>query len=129
MLKTNCKRVNARIQNYIIQNFDASNYAPEFDNVNRDDFNEICKCIITVAKRETPFLRNKNIYMLLEYYFTTAPAVIGLRPLLLDSSARDIVCEWLNQTEKESEKYSDAAVREFALHLLSREIVKGATKK
>lgn len=131
MLRTTSKKATARIRNYIMTNFDKdinTDYGEEFSGIDKDNFCDVCKCIVTIAKREKPFLRNKNIYMLLEDWFGGLPSLLHTLPLLGGYETREILAEWLEQTEAEQERYSDEEASEFALHLLSREIVKGATK-
>lgn len=134
--KTNSKKVNEKIKNYIIESFN------EWvkDNPNFKDIKEYKKICIIIAKTcIDEKLSNVNHYkaeVLQRYYKNNVYAVFkewcqGL-PSILDTlyyynvSAVEFVGGWLEQTAEEKSKYNEEQAEELATRLLFREINKNA---
>lgn len=111
MLRNTSRQAINNIRNGIINAYNGS----------ASGFNEICIDIIKTMQKETHYRRYKNVFEYLENWILS-------KPLLLDISgnASDTLADWLEQSEAEQLKYSETTAKEILLHLVAREIVKGA---
>lgn len=125
-LKSNSKAVNEAVKTYILENFDASNYTPDYDYVNTSDIKEVCKAILECCNKEKFYLSYPNTQSMLVDWIQGLPSILDTAPILYSGSAIDLIGNWLQQTEKEKSKYDETTAEQFALYLISRMIIKEA---
>lgn len=125
-LKSNSKAVNEAVKTYVLENFDTSNYIPDYDNVNVSNIKEVCKAILECCNKEKFYLSYPNTQSMLIDWMQGLPSILDTAPILYSGSAIDLVGNWLQQTEKEKSKYDETTAEQFALYLISRMIIKEA---
>lgn len=125
-LKSNSKAVNEAVKTYILENFDTSNYTPDYDHVNASNIKEVCKAILDCCNKEKFYLSYHNTQSMLIDWMQGLPSILDTAPILYSGSAVDLVGNWLQQTEKEKSKYDETTAEQFALYLISRMIIKEA---
>ena len=125
-LKSNSKAVNEAVKAYILDNFDTSNYTPDYDNVNVSNIKEVCKAILECCSKEKFYLSYSNTQSMLIDWMQGLPSILDTAPILYSGSAIDLIGNWLQQTEKEKSKYDETTAEQFALYLISRMIIKEA---
>ena len=125
-LKSNSKAVNEAVKTYILENFDTSNYTPDYDNVNVSNIKEVCKAILECCNKEKFYLSYPNTQSMLIDWMQGLPSILDTAPILYSGSAIDLIGNWLQQTEKEKSKYDETTAEQFALYLISRMIIKEA---
>ena len=125
-LKSNSKAVNEAVKTYILENFDTSNYAPDYDYVNISNIKEVCRSILKCCNEEKFYLSYPNTQSMLIDWMQGLPSILNTAPILYSGSAVDLVGNWLQQTEKEKSKYDETTAEQFALYLISRMIIKEA---
>lgn len=125
-LKSNSKAVNEAVKTYILENFDTSNYTPDYDSVNVSNIKEVCKAILDCCNKEKFYLSYPNTQSMLIDWMRGLPSILDTAPILYSGSAIDLVGNWLQQTEKEKSKYDETTAEQFALYLISRMIIKEA---
>lgn len=125
-LKSNSKAVNEAVKTYILENFDTSNYAPDYDHVNVSNIKEVCKAILECCNKEKFCFSYPNTQSMLIDWMQGLPSILDTAPILYSGSAIDLVGNWLQQTEKEKSKYDETNAEQFALYLISRMIIKEA---
>lgn len=59
-LKSNSKAVNEVVKAYILENFDTSNYTPDYDHVNPSNIKEVCKAILDCCNKEKFYISYPN---------------------------------------------------------------------
>ena len=127
MLRTNSKKAIENIRNYIVDNFDCTNYAPE---TIPETFTEIASFIYNCFVNEKwSFLEDHR------YYHNNEQAAFfdwcaGL-PSVLDTcyfynrSAVEDLAVILEETETEKSKYSEADAEKLLTYLIYQEIKRG----
>lgn len=125
-LKSNSKAVNEAVKAYILENFDTSNYTPDYDHVNTSNIKEVCKAILECCNKEKFYIYYQNTQSMLIDWMQGLPSILDTAPILYSGSAVDLVSNWLQQTEKEKSKYDETTSEQFALYLISRMIIKEA---
>lgn len=125
-LKSNSKAVNEAVKTYILKNFDASSYTPNYDHVNISNIKEVCRAILECCNEEKFYLSYPNTQSMLIDWMLGMPSILDTAPIIYSGSAIDIVGNWLQQTEKEKSKYDETTAEQFALYLISRMITKEA---
>lgn len=125
MLRTNSKAVKEKVRAYILESIDFSNYVgyegyPENEPESVDGKILLCRDIFRDEYVNTYNLRRYgNEFNCFEEWLKGLPSAMTIAFSWADS--REILRGWLEQTEQESEKYSDNQVWELYLHLIARE--------
>lgn len=122
-LKSNSKAVNEVVKAYILENFDTSNYTPDYDHVNPSNIKEVCKAILDCCNKEKFYLSYPNTQSMLIDWMQGLPSILDTAPILYSGSAIDLIGNWLQQTENEKSKYDETTAEQFALYLVSRMII------
>lgn len=133
MLKTNSKKVINKINNYIIDsiNFEyfpelkeganleeiKSAILKEFITIKLKNFN--CGDAFTVLER----FYNNNIYEAFKDWVQGLPSSFDTL-YYYNTSAIDLVGDWLEQTEEERNRYNEQEAEELASRLIFRELTK-----
>ena len=130
MLKTNSKKARENIRDYIMDNFDASNYT----DTPPETWEEIAPFIMETFQTEKyyslEYMRKAGISEMQAFLDWAA----GL-PSVLDTcyyynrSAVDDLGMILEETEAEKAKYTETQAEELLTRLIFRELMKGAEKK
>ena len=130
-LKTNSKAVKDKIKQYICDSFHNSDFE-EWNKVQITDYSEICYTILHefyIEKIHLDFQKGRRPYQ--DYFIKWC----GGLPSILDTcyyynvSAVDLLGDWLEQTEKERNKYSESQAEELITKLLYRELTNHCSKK
>ena len=126
MLKTNSKKARENIRDYIMDNFDASNYT----DTPPETWEEIAPFILETFQTEKyyslEYMRKAGISEMQAFLDWAA----GL-PSVLDTcyyynrSAVDDLGKILEETEEEKSRYSDSAACDLLTRLIYRELVRG----
>ena len=141
MLKTNTKQVANKVQNYIIdnfKNFQLENPTYEYDHlhtlesVDSNNYTEVCNAINCIFFCE--MLENDNRWNAGRLSRADAfvnwcqglPAALNCDYYL--HSARDLLGEWLEETEEEKQKFTELQAERQITHILYREINLHATR-
>lgn len=141
MLKTNEKKLNNKIQNYIISNFkDLQACDPTYkydhlhtiESVNADNYTEVCNAINCIFFCEMLEYDNRWNAGRLSRYDAFINWCQGL-PTALNCdyylhSAVDLLGEWLEETEEEKKKFTERQAEEKITYLLYRELNRHATR-
>lgn len=129
MLKTNSKKTRDNIQQYIIDNFTPDNYTDE----SITGFNDVATFILNTFRSEKYSCTADYRYYKGNEYLAFADWCAGL-PSLLDTcyyynrSAVVDVAKILEQSESESEKYSESESERLLTTLIYRELKRGEAK-
>ena len=127
MLRSNTKKAVQNIRNYIIRNFDSSNYGIELDS---PSFADVAKFIMHCFYEEAVKWDKRRM----PYQDRFIEWLQGL-PSVIDScyyynrSAVDDVGEILEETEAEKAKYTEADAEHLLSCLIFREIYKACDYK
>ena len=141
MLRTNEKKVNAKVKNYIIENFkDFQQDQPEYKydhlhtiaSVNADNYTEVCNAILCIFFCE--MLENNNRWNAGRLSRQDAfidwcqglPAALNCDYYL--HYAVDLLGEWLEETEEEKKKFTEIQAEKQISYILYREINRHATR-
>ena len=127
MLKTNSKQARENIRNYIIENFDASNYTE----TPPQTWPEIARFILITFEKEKYYSIEYMRAARMTYQDVFIDWCAGLPSVLHTSyyylySAVDVLGGLLEQTEKEKSKYSEAAAEMLLSKLIYQELLRGA---
>ncbi len=129
MLKTNSKQAKENIQLYIIENFTPENYTDE----NIQGFENIATFILNTFRSEKYSCKEDYRYYNNNEQLAFIDWCAGL-PSLLDTcyyynrSATADVARILEQTESESEKYTESESEKLLTMLIYRELKRGELK-
>ena len=126
MLKTNSKKAIENIKNYIVNNFDFTNYDGYTDEKKPETFSEIAKFIYKCFIEEKRY--NNDNYKYSEQaifldWCSGLPSVIDTC-YFYNRSAVDDLAVILEETEAEKEKYSESNAEKLLTNLIYREIKK-----
>lgn len=139
MRRTNCKEVSEIIKNYLMDNFKDwheenrgyfSRDLAELENINTDNYTEVCDAILLVLyveKIKYDNRRNKGQYYYFEEWCSGLCSVIDTS-YFYSVSAVDLLGEWLEQTESEKAKYDERKAEEAITRILYREILRHSTR-
>lgn len=122
MLRTNSKAVKTEIRTYLSECFDFSNYDNSFNELSLQDK---AKKFLEIMQDEWykgyEVKRNPCLHNAVIEYLKCLPS--GIRVAFYYSDERNLLKEWLQETEEEAQKYDDCEVDQLYWHLLSREIL------
>ena len=130
MLRSNCKKAIENIKNYIMENYDGSNYDPESMEANATTFEEIATCILKDVRRvkgpEVARLRGR--YSWQQAFIDWAAGLPGLLDTCYyyNRYAGDDLAAILQETEEEKARFSESQSEEMLSRLIYRELVKAA---
>lgn len=127
MLKTNSKQARENIRNFIIDNFDASNYTETPPTT----WPEIARFILITFEKEKYYSLEYMRAARMTYQDVFVDWCAGLPSVLHTSyyylySAVDVLGGLLEQTETEKSKYSEAAAETMLSKLIYSELLRGA---
>lgn len=127
MLKTNSKQARENIRNFIIKQFDASNYTE----TPPETWPEIARFILNTFENEKYYSLEYMRAARMSYQDVFVDWCAGLPSVLHTSyyylySAVDILGDMLEQTETEKSKYSDMDAETLLSKLIYSELLKGA---
>lgn len=120
MLKSNSKQAKENIKNYIINNFDFSNYETE-ETAAPETYNEICKCIFETMKKEKSFCNYVNDSAAFKDWCQGLPSIFDTC-YYYNRYAKDDLKIILEETEEEANKFTEEQAEEMLTELLFREI-------
>lgn len=122
MLRTNSKAVKDAVRSYINEHFDFSGYDENFDNLTLP---EKCEKFIEIMRNEWyKGYERKRTPNLQEAVIGYINCCVSCFPIAYSyHEHRKLLESWLQETEEESEKYSDDEVSNLFYHLISREIL------
>ena len=126
MLKTNSKKAIENIKNYIINNFDFTNYEEYTNEEKPTTFEAIAKFIYKCFIEEKRYNDGYKHYTEQQVFFDWCSGL----PSVLDTcyfynrSAVDDLAVILEETEAEKEKYSESDAEKLLTNLIYREIKK-----
>lgn len=121
MLKTNSKKVRETVKNYIIESFHSSDFE-SWHETEITDYKTICNCILSAFWLEKVQLdkRRMSEKALFFEWCQGLPNVLDCDYYL--ASAKDLLAEWLEETEEEKEKYTEEQAENLITTLLYREL-------
>lgn len=127
MLKTNSKQARENIRNFIIDNFDASNYTE----TPPETWPDIARFILITFEKEKYYSIEYMRAARMTYQDVFVDWCAGLPSVLHTSyyylySAVDVLGGLLEQTETEKNKYSEAAAETMLSKLIYQELLRGA---
>lgn len=140
MLRTNSKKAKQNIQKYIIDNFDSTNYKPDFDYIdqaiednaagrrNVDIFSLIAHAIDTTFEAEKCRFDNRytagriSRFELFEDWCSGLPSILDTC-YYYNRNAVDDLGAILEEAETEKAKYNETQAEELLTRLIYREII------
>lgn len=126
MLKSNSKKAQENIKNYILNNFDFSNYEDE-NTTAPTEYNAICKVILETMNDEKFYSKEINEYEIFKTWCQGLPSILDTCYYYNRSAVNDLK-EILEETEAEASKFTEQQAEERLTYLLYREIKKHANK-
>lgn len=126
MLKTNSKKAIENIKNYIVNNFDFTNYDGYVDDTEPTTFEAIAKFIYKCFIEEKRYNNDNYSYSeqaIFVDWCSGLPSVIDTC-YFYNRSAVDDLAIILEETEAEKEKYSESDAEKLLTNLIYREIKK-----
>lgn len=123
MLKTNSKETRRRIREWIINNFDFSNYEGYEKEPKSED--EILEFIGFICCKELGFQVTKLKVTPRKMFYDWCrglPSLIDTASFLCGGSAVDLVGDILEQTKEERSKYTEWQSEDLMLSLIYREV-------
>ena len=126
MLKTNSKKAIENIKNYIINNFDFTNYEEYTTEEEPKTFEAIAKFIYKCFIEEKRYNDGYKHYTEQQVFFdwcSGLPSVIDTCYFYNRSAVEDLAVI-LEETEAEKEKYSESNAEKLLTNLIYREIKK-----
>lgn len=134
MLKTNTKAVREKIKKYIIESFNdlaVLNYEEKplytFEEVQKKYWQIICKEKIgSIHYNNETFFKlfyNYSSFKLFDDWIRGLPTCFN-GDFIYNVSAKELIKEWLEETEQEAEAYTEQEAEELAIKLLYRELIK-----
>ena len=123
MLRTNSKEVKEKVKNWIINNFDWSNYEGYY--TKPKTYEEIKETIALICWHEKSYqvlrLHDSLQNMFIEWC-QGLPSLIDTASYYCHGSAVDLVGDILEQTKEERAKYSEVEAEKLMTHLIFKEI-------
>lgn len=122
-LRTNSKKVKDTIKNYIMENY---NYiCCDYDLQETDNYKTVCNEILNIFKSE--YIHNNNRHKnRFELFFEWCSGLCNA----IDTSyfynvcAVDLLGGWLEETEEEKIRYSEAEAEKMITYLIFKELTK-----
>lgn len=121
MLRSTNKAVINKIRQYIIDGVDHEYFELEAD----PDFNTACKLILQACQNEKRYCRYNNDFEMFKDWAQGLPTAFNTS-YYYNVSAVDLLADWLEETDKEKEKFEESAAEERITWLIYRELRKGA---
>lgn len=121
MLRSANKAVINKIRQYIIDGVDHEYFELEAD----PDFNTACKLILQACQNEKRYCRYNNDFEMFKDWAQGLPTAFNTS-YYYNVSAVDLLADWLEETDKEKEKFEESAAEEKITWLIYRELRKGA---
>lgn len=121
MLRSTNKAVINKIREYIINGVDHEYFELETD----PDFNTACKLILSACQNEKRYCRYNNDFEMFKDWAQGLPTAFNTS-YYYNVSAVDLLADWLEETDKEKEKFEESAAEEKITWLIYRELRKGA---
>lgn len=123
MLRSTNKKVLEKIRQYIINGVDHEYFELEAD----PDFNTACKLILQACQNEKRYCTYRSAYEMFKDWAQGLPTAFNTG-YYYNVSAVDLLADWLEETDKEKEKFEESAAEEKITWLIYRELRKGAAK-
>lgn len=126
MLKTNSKKAIENIKNYIVNNFDFTNYDGYTDEKKPETFSEMAKFIYKCFTEEYRYNNDNGRYSEQAIFFdwcSGLPSVIDTC-YFYNRSAIDDLAVILEESEAEKAKYKESDAEKLLTNLIYREIKK-----
>lgn len=121
MLRSTNKAVINKIRQYIINGVDHEYFELETD----PDYKTACKLILQACQNEKRYCRYNNDFEMFKDWAQGLPTAFNTS-YYYNVSAVDLLADWLEETDKEKEKFEESAAEEKITWLLYRELRKGA---
>lgn len=121
MLRSTNKAVINKIRQYIINGVDHEYFELETD----PDYKTACKLILQACQNEKRYCRYNNDFEMFKDWAQGLPTAFNTG-YYYNVSAVDLLADWLEETDKEKEKYSECQAEEKITWLIYRELRKGA---
>ena len=121
MLRSTNKAVINKIRQYIIDGVDHEYFELEAD----PDFNTAGKLILQACQNEKRYCRYNNDFEMFKDWAQGLPTAFNTS-YYYNVSAVDLLADWLEETDKEKEKFEESAAEERITWLIYRELRKGA---
>lgn len=121
MLRSTNKKVLEKIRQYIINGVDHEYFELETD----PDYKTACKLILQAYQNEKRYCRYNNDFEMFKDWAQGLPTAFNTS-YYYNVSAVDLLADWLEETDKEKEKFEESAAEEKITWLLYRELRKGA---
>lgn len=122
MLRTNSNKYKENIKNYIIENFDYSNYEDD-NHVAPTEYKDICKCIYNTMEVEKFHAKEATSYLTFKSWCQGLPSILDTC-YYYNRSAIEDVKNLLEQAEEESSKYTESQAEEYLTRLIYNEIIR-----
>lgn len=119
MLKTNSKQVKEKIKEWILKNFEWSNYEGYYKKP--ETYEEIKETIARICWDEKPRERG-NIQSMFEDWCQGLPSLIDTASYYCYGSAIDLVGDILEQTKEERAKYDEVESEKMMTYLIYKEV-------
>ena len=121
MLRSTNKAVINKIRQYIIDGVDHEYFELEAD----PDYKTACKLILQACQNEKRYCRYNNDFEMFKDWAQGLPTAFNTS-YYYNVSAVDLLADWLEETDKEKEKFEESAAEEKITWLIYRELRKGA---
>ena len=122
MLKTNSKQAKENIKVYNMEHFDFTGY--EEDGKSKPEtYQEVCKCIYDTMIAEKFYARETNDYETFKSWCQGLPSLLDTCYYYNRSAVNDLRVI-LEETEEETNKFTEEQAEERLTYLLYREITK-----
>ena len=121
MLRSTNKAVINKIREYIINGVDHEYFELETD----PDYKTACKLILQACQNEKRYCRYNNDFEMFKDWAQGLPTAFNTS-YYYNVSAVDLLADWLEETDKEKEKFEESAAEEKITWLIYRELRKGA---
>lgn len=123
MLRSTNKAVINKIRQYIINGVDHEYFELETD----PDYKTACKLILQACQNEKRYCRYNNDFEMFKDWAQGLPTAFNTG-YYYNVSAVDLLADWLEETDKEKEKFEECEAEEKITWLIYRELRKGAAK-
>ena len=120
MLRSTNKKVLEKIRNYIIDGVDHEYFELEAD----PDYKTACKLILAACENEKFYNRSRSGFETFKDWAQGLPTAFNTS-YYYNVSAVDLLADWLEETDKEKEKFEECEAEEKITWLIYRELRKG----
>lgn len=124
MLKTNSKQVKEAIRKYLQEGFENSGCNLDEGIYNGLTLPEMARKFLDIMEKEYPKFYGGNFYSYaaIADYLQGLPSSISVR--FYYNEERNLLKEWLQETDEESNRFEDDKMNRLYWFLISREIIK-----